>query len=217
MQCCAQCQGIETLFDEKLARRDLEDYRRHGLDRETRLLVEALAAQGVEGAALLDIGGGVGAVQHALIAAGAARAVSIDASGGYTKVAREENEARGLADRIAQRHGNFVELAPQVETADVVTLARVICCYDDMRGLVSASAGKAGRLYGLIYPRDSWWARGAMAAQHALARLFGWKMRFFAHRTADVDALVRAAGLAPFYWRKLFFWQVVVYGRSDAG
>jgi hypothetical protein len=28
-----------------------------------------------------------------------------------------------------------------------------------MQALVSASAEKAGRLYGVVYPRDTWWDR----------------------------------------------------------
>ncbi len=214
--CCnpTQCQGIEQTFNPRLVRRDLENYRRRGPDTTTRALLEAIAAQGeVAGALVLDIGGGVGAIQHALLADGAARAVSVDASAAYLAAAREEAERRGHADRLTQVHGNFVTAAPGLEDADIVTLDRVICCYDDMPALVSTSAARARRLYGAVYPRDTALLRAVMALQHAIARLTGWKMQFFAHRTAQVDALVQSLGLRPVFYRRMGFWQVVLYAR----
>jgi hypothetical protein len=44
-------------------------------------LIEALKAEGVEGAMLLDIGGGVGVIPPALLAAGGADATYVDAAG----------------------------------------------------------------------------------------------------------------------------------------
>jgi predicted RNA methylase len=67
MSCC-QCQGIQTLFGERVARNDLKRYRKKG-PLKTRMLLQALKAEGVEGATLLDIGGGVGAVSNELLGA----------------------------------------------------------------------------------------------------------------------------------------------------
>jgi hypothetical protein len=53
------------------------------------------------------------------------------------------------------QYGDFVALAPALSAADVVTLDRVICCYDDMPALVGRSAALAERLYGVVYPRDT--------------------------------------------------------------
>jgi hypothetical protein len=50
-------------------------------------------------------------------------------------------------------HGDFIDLAEQVPEADAVTLDRVVCCYPDATTLVGASARKARRVYGLVYPR----------------------------------------------------------------
>src|SRR5678815_66764 len=67
---CCQCQGIEQLFGKREAMRRLRAYLRRGSDKTTRLLVDALLAEGIEGATLLDIGGGVGALQLELLSAG---------------------------------------------------------------------------------------------------------------------------------------------------
>lgn len=210
---CRQCQGIENTFTPQMTSRELKAYRNKGSDKTTQMLIDAIRDAGVEGAVLMDIGGGVGGIQHALIKAGVARAVSIDASTGYTEALRQEAAHQGHADRITQIHGNFVDQAPTLEEADIVTLDRVICCFDDMPALVSASAAKARRLYGLVYPRDTWLLRTVTAIQHFVANLFGGKMRFFAHRTAEVDALVRSYGFEPAYQHSGGFWQVVMYTR----
>ena len=122
-------------------------------------MIDALKKQGVSGVSLLDIGGGVGAIQHGLLAAGVQNATDVDASKAYLAAARQEANRRGIADRVDFQYGNFVEMADKIEPADVVTLDRVICCYPDMEKLVSLSVERARQLYGLVYPRDTWWIK----------------------------------------------------------
>jgi Methyltransferase domain len=212
MACC-QCQGIERLFDRREALRELQAYARHGPDRTTRLLLDAVKAENIEGATLLDIGGGVGVAQLELLSAGLRSATDVDASSAYLDVAREEARRRGYGDRVTYRHGDFVALAPEIEPADIVTLDRVICCYHDMPALVEASAAKARRLYGVVYPRDSWWARCFSATENAVFRLRRHPYRSFVHPTRLVDALVRSAGLERRFLYQGAFWQVVLYVR----
>ena len=64
MNCC-QCQGIEEVFSQEHVDRELSRYRTKGPNKTTHLLTDAILAAGVEGQTLLDIGGGVGAIQHA--------------------------------------------------------------------------------------------------------------------------------------------------------
>ena len=46
---CKQCQGIEEFFDQKEADKDLASYRKKGPDATTRMLVDAIVSQGVDG------------------------------------------------------------------------------------------------------------------------------------------------------------------------
>ena len=64
---CPHCRGIEKIFDQETAERDLKAYRAHGPSTTTHLLIEALKAAGIVDRTLLDIGGGVGAIQHELL------------------------------------------------------------------------------------------------------------------------------------------------------
>jgi 2-polyprenyl-3-methyl-5-hydroxy-6-metoxy-1,4-benzoquinol methylase len=214
MNCC-QCQGIEDLFDERAVARELAAYCVKGPAKTTRWLADALKAAGVSGATQLDIGGGIGALQHALIEAGVKEAVDVDASKAYLQAARSEAERRGIAERVSFRHGNFVDMAAHVSPADIVTLDRVVCCYPDVENLVGLSAARARKLYGLVYPRDTWWVKIGISALNLFFKLQRKPFRTFAHPTRAVDAIVRRHGLRPRFSRKTLVWQVVVYVRHE--
>ena len=210
---CPHCRGVEKIFDQGTAERDLKAYRAHGPGTTTRLLIAALKAAGIADLTLLDIGGGVGAIQHELLNDGARNAIAIDASSAYLDAARQEAERQGHADRIAYQQGDFVELAPQLPQADIVTLEKVICCYPDMRALVGMSSARAGKLYGVVFPRDTWWMRLGGLFVNLVLRLQRNAFRFFVHPTAAIEAVVRANGLERRYYHKTLFWQVIVYTR----
>ena len=187
--CCSI--DYDVHFDAEEARHDLLVYRKDGADGSTRRLIDVLVAEGVEGATLLDIGGGVGIVQLELLAAGVASSLDVDASGPYLEVAEAEAAERGFNGRTAYRHGDFVALADEVEAADIVTLDRVICCYPDVRGLVGASARRARRLYALVYPVDRWWTRGVGRIMNFFTMLSRSDYRMHIHSEQLVDQALR--------------------------
>jgi magnesium-protoporphyrin O-methyltransferase len=210
---CRQCEGIERFFDPKEAAHDLKSYRKKGPAKTTRMLIDALKALGVEGRTLLDIGGGVGAVQHELLKAGASGSVGVDASKAYLEAAKEEALNQGHADRTAYHHGDFVTLASEIEPADVVTLDRVVCCYHDMEELVDLSSQRAGKAYGLVYPRENWASRTTVR----LGNLYFWlrrnPFRVFVHATGAIDSVLRRNGLQRSFYQRTHIWQVAVYTR----
>ncbi|NIM94397.1 MAG: methyltransferase [Anaerolineales bacterium] len=212
MDCC-QCAGIEEEFNPGEAWKDLDRYHKKGPDPTTQILIDALKAESVEGMSLLDIGGGVGVVQHELLKVGVRSATTVDASSSYIKVSSEEAERQAHADRITYHHGNFVELTGKIPQADIVTMDRVICCYDDMEALVSLSAARASRLYGVVYPRDHWWGKALVFLENFYYWLRRSQFRAFIHSTAAVDGLVRSEGLEPRFHHETSRWQVVIYRR----
>jgi SAM-dependent methyltransferase len=165
---------------------------------------------------VLDVGAGVGTVHLALLDKGAVTAVDVDASPAYVAAARDEAARRGHSERVTYRVGDVVALGADVSPADVVALDKVVCCYADMAALVELTADRARWRYGLVYPRDAWWIRTAARVMNTVTHLFRSKVTFHAHRTADVEALVRAAGLEQRFLRTTTFWQVAVYERPSA-
>ena len=209
------CRGNE--FGEATAKRDLRAYRKNGPGTTTRWLIEGLEAGGVEGLTVLDIGAGVGAVHHQLLADGAASAIDVDGSAAFVAAARTEATVRGTIERIRYEVGDFVDLAPEIEDSDLVALDRVICCYPDMVSLVRLSVAHARRRYGLVYPRDTWWIRLGARVLNTVSRLFRQQTTAYVHRTAEVDAIVRDAGFVSRLSRSGMFWQVAVYERTAPG
>jgi magnesium-protoporphyrin O-methyltransferase len=201
-------------FDQKYVAKKLKKYRKTGPKKTTVQLIEALRVEGIEGMTLLDIGGGVGDIQHKMLKLGVSTAIDNEASMAYLEACQQEAERLGHADRIRHIPGNFVEVAKDIASTDIVTLDRVICCYDDMPNLVRLSAEKARRFYGLVYPRDRWWIRLGMSIYYNFRFLLQRNpMRNFVHPTEAVEAVVRKSGLERRFYREMGLWQVAVYGR----
>jgi magnesium-protoporphyrin O-methyltransferase len=213
MDCC-QCEGIEIQFDRKKAAKKLKKYRTKGPQSTTRALVDGLIEQGVEGATLLDIGGGIGAIQHELLGAGVKEAVNFEASTAYMEACKEEAERQGHGDKITHQHGDFAHLDEDVSLADVVTLERVICCYTDMPGLVDQSCAKTGHLLGIVIPHDVWYVKLYTALYHNLKfKLKNNPFRVFVYPTQDVEDRIKHNGFIRRFYRLVDGWQVMIYER----
>ncbi|MFV2063487.1 MAG: hypothetical protein ACC726_08230 [Chloroflexota bacterium] len=210
-----QCDRIESKFDETYAAEKLASYRSDGPDASTEALIEAIRAEGIEGMTLLDIGGGVGAVQHALLESGVTSAQEVEASQAYLAACQAEAERQGHADRIIHLFGDFGAVADVVEPADIVTLDRSMCCWHDMPDLVTRSSAKARQLYGLVYPRDVWWVRHGWRLFSNFRQLVRRSpMRVFTHRTRDVEAILSRQGFDLCSHNELGVWQIAVYARA---
>ena len=208
--------GCANVFSSKEAEADLKRYRKDGPVPSTKALIDALVAEGVEGATLLDIGAGIGAIQLALLAAGAAHAESVDATEAYVEAASAEAIRLGYGDRAAGRVGDFAALASEIAEADIVTLDKVVCCYRDMPALLAPAAERATRVVGLVSPRDVWWNRLASRALAAWGWLTRDHTRWTIHRPADIDAVLARAGFDRHDVRRELIWQVSIYRRQHA-
>ncbi len=214
MNCCtsSQCQALDEIFDAKYAEDDLKAYRKKGPAKTTRALLQAVQAQvDVRGRSLIDIGGGIGAIQLELLKAGLAQSTAVDASAAFLAAARAEAERSGFGDRTAYTHGNFVEHADGFALADIVTLDRVICCYPDMHALVRRSAERAMRVYALVSPRDNWWMHVAKYGLNTWERLQRSAFRFYVHPDAEVEAILSERGMTRRFHKTLGVWQVNVW------
>jgi hypothetical protein len=214
MACC-QGQDYDRMFDAKQARKDLRAYQKKGPRGATRRLLAALSARLEDGFSLLDIGGGVGVVQHELARAGAVSVTAVDASHAYLDQLDAEAQRQGYRDRQTLVEGDFVAVATEIPAATVVTLDKVICCYPDMQQLVAASAAKAKRLYAIVIPTDRWWLRvGSRIANFVVSRILGWQFRSFVHSHRAIDAVCAAQGLVPSATDPGWLWHVRIYERA---
>jgi len=184
------------VYDENVAAADLNRDSKGGPRPWARTLIDAIRAEGVDGATLLDIGGGIGVIAHELLDSGAAHATIVEASSAYVSAARSESDRRGLADRVTYHHGDFVDLAASIQPADIVTLERVLNVYPDWKRLASLSAERAQRLYGVVVPRDTVFVRLVITGINLVLRLRRKQVRA---AIVSVDALERTLGERGFH------------------
>lgn len=201
-------------YDGLNAEADLQRWHDGRLYQPTRELLEIIRRQGVEGARVLDIGAGVGAVHVGLLEAGAASAVDVDASREFLATARAEAERRGLRGRVEYRYGDAVELAGELRAADVVTLDSVICCYPYLEPLLAAATRSGPRLVGITYPRDVWWMRAFMRLYNLAQAVRRSPARYFVHRHAQLERWMADAGYRSVHEGGPRVWRVVLYRRA---
>ncbi len=215
---CAQCKGVEATFNERTARRELKSFRKKGPRKATRLLIAAIQSR-LEGKpfSFIDIGGGVGALQHEFLSNPDVTGVSVDASASYLNVAKAESKARGTDSRIAFHFGDFVNLAQSIDQTDIVTMDRVLCCYDEVDELLGSAAKKSSQLVGLVYPKDVWYNRIGSRIVNQFMRLRRSTFRTFIHPTTTVINLLAEAGFNQCHIEYAGTWQVALFekpGRS---
>ena len=189
------CCSYDAIFDEKQARKDAKRYRRKGLDTAARQLVSYLTRRGVDGDAVLEVGGGVGAIQLELLKAGAARTTNVELSSGYDAAAAELLAEARLEASVDRWIGDFVAIAGELEPADDVVLHRVVCCYGDVDALVGAAAQRARRNLVLTYPPEGALAKVAVAGFNLFLRLRGSEFRTYVWPIASITRAAEAQGL----------------------
>ena len=209
--CCAP--RYRKVFSKRLARRDARRYRRKGLDRTAQLIVDGLAERDVSDATVLEVGGGVGAIDIELLKAGARDATIVELSEEYDGEAARLLAENGLEDRVSRRHGDFVEVERELDRADVVVMHRVVCCYPDPELLVGAAAQHARRLLALSFPRDTWWVRAGWYAVDAWFRVV-YRFASFVHPRERILGAAESLGFKPVHEHSGRLWDVAVLERS---
>jgi hypothetical protein len=209
---CCPPSGYDEFFGERQARKDARRYRRKGLHAPARWIVDCVRSQGVEGATVLEPGGGVGAIQLELLKAGAARSAVVELSGGYEEEALALAREAGFEDRVERRLGDFA--ADGSEDADVVVLHRVVCCYPDYERLLGVAADHARRALVFTHPPRNVLSRAFFGCMNLVMRLRGREFRAFAHRPDALVATVRSRGFEPFARRRTGLWLGVALVRE---
>jgi 2-polyprenyl-3-methyl-5-hydroxy-6-metoxy-1,4-benzoquinol methylase len=216
MSCCSP-RGCDEFFTDRVARRDAHRYRRKGLDGDARRLVDFVRERGLPGRTVLEIGGGVGAIQLELLRAGAVHATNVELSPAYEPYAAELAAAAGLVGQTERRLLDFAERSDEVEPADVVVLHKVVCCYPDYEALVGAAAGHATGKLVLTFPRDAWWMRLGLAAVNVLQRVRRQSFRVYLHPPPAILAVARSHGLEPAASHRGPLWEFVGLARPRPG
>ena len=172
-------------------------------------MVEFLTEQGVEGASVLEIGGGVGAIQLELLRRGAARTTNLELVDSYEADAAALAREAGVADRMTRRRLDLAAAPDDVEPHDIVVLHRVVCCYPDYQRLLGAASAHATRLLVFSHPPRHLFNRFLTAGENLSFRLRRNPFRTYVHDPAALVGAAEQGRLRTAYRHRGFAWQVV--------
>ncbi len=201
------------MFNERFARRTLRRYRKKGLDPIERGMVDSVSSTERNGGRVLEIGGGIGALQAELIAAGADRGEVVELLNDYEPYAREAARHRGIEGRTTFRVADLLEQPDAAVPADIVVLNRVVCCSPDGVRLAGLAAHLASRVLLLSYPRDRRLVRAGVALLNFVMRMLGRSFRVFLHPTAALFQAARAEGFETAQTGRTIAWEFTTLRR----
>jgi hypothetical protein len=202
------------MFTPRVARRDLSRYRKKGLDELERRMVASAAGAGLDGARIVEIGGGIGKLQLELLEAGAATGEIAELVGAYEPYAAELARERRLEDRTVFVVADILEEQDAVEPGDVVVLNRVVCCSPDGVELAAAAARLTRRALVLSYPRDVLWTRIGVRLVNLGLRLVGRSFRAFLHAPAALRVAAETEGLRVADTGRSTVWEYTTFRRG---
>ena len=208
MSGCCDPRGCDQMFGGGFARRMARRYRRKGLDGTSTRLVDFLSADGVAGATVLEIGGGVGEIGVELLRRGAASLTEVELSSAYDEEAGRIATEAGVAERVRRRIVDIAASPGEVEPADLVVLHRVVCCYPDHERLLGAAADRCRSRFAFSHPPRNAVSRALLGTQNAAFALMGREVRTFAHSPTAMLGVLEARGLRPVYSHRPMVWQV---------
>jgi magnesium-protoporphyrin O-methyltransferase len=205
---CCLARDYHRFFNQRFARRLANRYRRRGLDPTAQTMVQYLEGLSLEGAIVLEIGGGLGEIEIELLKAGAARAQNLELSPAYEQEARTLAGQAGVQGRIDWRIHDLAGDPGAVAPADLVVLHRVVCCYPDYERLLGAAADHARRALVFSYPPRNLLSRAFYGVFNLVMRLTRSSFRGFAHPPGAMLAVLEDRGLRPTFQHRSRIWQV---------
>ena len=214
MSDCCDPSPYRRFFNRKEAGRKFRRYRKKGLEPMATSMVDFLVSEGVEGANMLEVGGGIGAIEIELLKRGVSSAVNVELSAGYDEAADELAAKEGVAGQIERKIGDFVELQDEIDPADIVVLNKVVCCYPWMDRMMAAATSKTGKYLALVFPREKWWVKFGLRTGDFFLSLRGCEFRAFVHPVDEIERIAADAGLVVRHRDNTAIWQAVVWERA---
>ncbi len=211
MSSCCNADDYDRMFTSKEATRDVERFLKKGLSGSEATMAGAVAALGVAGASVLEVGAGVGALHVSLLQEGASTATAVDLTSNWDEAADDLAQRIGVRDRVTRIVGDAVDV--DLGEHDVALAHRVVCCYPTWEPLVERLVGSARRVLGLTFPRDTWFVKLGLTMGNVFPRLSGLQFRAHVHDPQAMLGLIQRAGFRPVHDSHGLIWRTVVLAR----
>lgn len=203
------------LFDLKGAEKEMRKFRKRGPGRATSMLIEEMINFGVKEKTLLDIGGGVGAIQWAFLKNHGSKTIDVDASEGYLNVASRYAIDSGHEQKCQFIHGDFVDRYGEIAIADYVTLDKVVCCYPDYRSLLDHAMEKCKEGIILVYPMGGFISKTIAQFSKLYFYIKRNPFRTYIHSPKEIERFICAKGFKQVSKKMSFPWHVQTFKRTS--
>lgn len=211
--CCPHSRSASKCFS-LFARCYRWRFEHRGFEASQKQLLEGLEKAGYEGKTVLEVGSGVGHLHQTLLERGARSAMGIELAPAMNDQASDWAAKRDLSDRTEYISGDFMQLANEIDAADVTILDKVVCCYPDAEGMVHRALEKTGEVIALTYPRQTWYTRLGVGLIALFLRLVGSAFRPYVHDPRQIEQWITDAGLTRCYENTTLLWLTQVYQKT---
>lgn len=205
------CCGADLFFNKKTARKEYRKYVREGPSKVTAKIIQQLENQNIEGKSMIDVGGGIGALQWWFLKNGGTQTADIDASSGYLKQAQIHAGENGWQDKTQFIMGDCTDIYPKIYNPDYITLDKVVCCYPNFKEILAATCKKSKKYVSLSYPMDGIIAQAIRGIGILFFMLKQNPFRPYIHPVKEIRDLFTQNGYKRVLNNLVFPWHVETY------
>lgn len=207
------CCGADLFFNKKTAEKEYRKYLKKGPSRVTAKIIQQLRQQEIEGKSMVDVGGGIGALQWWFLDNGGKQTTDIDASSGYLKQAEYHAAQKGWQNNTRFVMGDCVEVYNEIDDPHFITLVKVVCCYPNFEEILDSSCKKAIGHVSLSYPIDGIISQSIRMFGDLFFMLKGSPYRPFVHSVKKIRDVFARNEYQRITHDIAFPWHVETYAR----
>ena len=207
------CCGADLFFDKKTADKKYRQYLKKGPSRVTSKIIQQLEKQTIEGTTMIDVGGGIGALQWWFLANGGTKTTDIDASTGYLQQARNHAEENGWSAKASFVTGDCTEAYDQLDQPDYITLDKVVCCYPNYKEILESTCDKSEGYVSLSYPMDGFVSETINWFSAMFLKLKNNSFQPYVHPVSEIRKVFNQKGYKRVAHQLAFPWHVETYKK----
>ena len=197
----------------KRAKKQYDQYMKRGPAKVTAKIIGQFSKHQIEGKSLIDVGGGIGALQWWFLDMNGKETISIEASSGYLRLAEKHANEKGWADQTSFLFGDFMQLHTEVDLVDYITLDKMVCCYPNYKEIIEVACAKTKSCVLISYPIDGPISKIFAWLEGLMTNLKGQNFKPFIHPVAKVREAFKLNGYDRIDHNLLFPWHVETYRR----
>jgi 2-polyprenyl-3-methyl-5-hydroxy-6-metoxy-1,4-benzoquinol methylase len=208
------CCGADMFFDKKKATKEYRKYLKKGPTKATAKIIQQLEGQDLANKTLIDVGGGIGALQWWFLQQGGKHTTDIDASSGYLKQAQNHAATKGWHNNTNFVLGDCTEIYTELPDPDYITLDKVVCCYPNFEEILTVTCDKSQAYVALSYPMDGIIAQVIRNIGTLFFMLKRNPFRPFVHPVKEIRDIFAQKGYTRVAHNLAFPWHVETYAKS---